>query len=155
MLVVYSDLMIRNLTTLTLFSIFFSSGCSQSQDNTDIFNAIDSVNKKLASCTNEGNAECAAMYYTENAVYIGPNMKPLVGRDEIRAGMVDDGSTLLTLQADEIEVFGNTVNELGTFTTKTKSGELVDTGSYVVVWKKTDDGWKLHWDIFNSNLPLN
>ena len=43
-------------------------------------------------------------FYTETAVYIGPNMKPLVGRDQIKAGMVDDGTTLLTLQADEIEV---------------------------------------------------
>ena len=116
-------------------------------------NAINSVNKKLADCTNKGDVECAAMFYTENAVYIGPNMKPLVGRDEIKAGMVDDGTTLLTLQADEIEVFGKTANELGTYTVAARDGKQLDIGSYVVIWKKTNDGWKLHWDIFNSNLP--
>ena len=59
----------------------------------------------------------------------------------------------ITLQADEIEVFGKTTNELGTYTIATRDGKQLDIGSYVVVWKKTSDGWKLHWDIFNSNLP--
>ena len=29
-----------------------------------------------------------------------------------------------------------------------------DSGKYVVVWKKQDDGnWRLHVDIWNSDLP--
>ena len=52
-------------------------------------------------------------------------------------GMVDDGTTLLTLQADEIEVFGKTANELGTYTVAARDGKQVDIGSYVVIWKKT------------------
>ena len=131
-----------------------SAECTSDQESDLAINAINSINKKLADCTNKGDVECAAMFYTENAVYIGPNMKPLVGRDEIKAGMVDDGTTLLTLQADEIEVFGETANELGTYTVASREGEELDIGSYVVVWKKTNDGWKLHWDIFNSNLPI-
>ena len=138
---------------IAAFPVFAEA--SPDSRNDQIINAINSVNKKLADCTNKGDIECAAMYYTENAIYIGPNMKPLVGRDEIKAGMVDDGATLLTLQSDQIEAFGNTANELGTYTTTTRDGEQLDIGSYVVVWKKTGDGWKLHWDIFNSNLPTN
>jgi hypothetical protein len=22
----------------------------------------------------------------------------------------------------------------------------------VVIWKRTNEGWKLHWDIFNTNM---
>ena len=148
-----------NMVTKTLLGLFilgyFSALSFANSDdvNDQVIDAINSVNKKLADCTNKGDVECAAMYYTENAVYIGPYMKPLVGRDEIKAGMVDDGTTLLTLQADEIEVFGETANELGTYTVASREGEELDIGSYVVVWKKKSDGWKLHWDIFNSNLP--
>ena len=140
---------------LILLTLLFSFTNVSGQEKVDVFNAINSVNKKLVNCINKGDIECVVMYYTENAVFIGPNMKPLVGRDEIKAGMVADGTTLLTLQTDEIEVFGNTANELGTFTTSTKDSELLDTGSYIFVWKKTNDGWKIHWEIFNSNLPAN
>ncbi|MDG1987745.1 MAG: nuclear transport factor 2 family protein [Halieaceae bacterium] len=150
-----------NMVTKVLLSLMMLSWASgqplanPTPENDRIINTINSINKKLANCTNKGDVECAAMYYTKDAVYIGPNMKPLVGRDAIKSGMVDDGSTLLTLQADEVELLGNTANELGTYTTATRDGKLLDVGSYIVVWKKTDDGWKLHWDIFNSNLPKN
>ena len=29
-----------------------------------------------------------------------------------------------------------------------------DSGSYVVYWKKGTDGWRLHWDIWNTDLAL-
>jgi len=28
----------------------------------------------------------------------------------------------------------------------------MDHGKYIVVWKNTADGWRLHRDIFNSNM---
>ena len=57
-----------------------------------------------------------------------------------------------TMDVVEIEVFGKTANELGTYTVAARDGKQVDIGSYVVIWKKTNDGWKLHWDIFNSQF---
>ena len=125
----------------------------QHLDNEDVVSAIEAVNKKLADCTNSGDVECAAMFYTENAIYMAPNLEPLKGRENIKAGMVDDGTTVLELNADEIEVFGDTATELGTYVIETRDGGHVDHGNYVVIWKKTNDGWKLHWDIFNTNMP--
>ena len=145
----------KKLVPLITLCLFSSLGWSQDQEDVEVINAINIVNKKMAACTNKGDADCAATYYTENAVYIGPNMEPLIGREAIKVDLAGDGSTFLKLQADEIEVFGDTVNELGTYTSTNKNGEVLDIGSYVVIWKKTEDGWKLHWDIFNSNLPAN
>jgi ketosteroid isomerase-like protein len=59
----------------------------------------------------------------------------------------------LTPPTDQIEAFGNTANELGTYTTTTRDGEQLDIGSYVVVWKKTDDGWKLGWNFLTAIYP--
>ena len=87
---------------LILLTLLFSFTNVSGQEKVDVFNAINSVNKKLVNCINKGDIECAVMYYTENAVFIGPNIMPLVGRDEIKAGMVVDGTTLLTLQTNEI-----------------------------------------------------
>jgi hypothetical protein len=36
---------------------------------------------------------------------------------------------------------------------KITRAHIVDVGKYVVVWKKTSDGYKIHFDIMNSDLP--
>ena len=51
---------------------------------------------------------------------------------------------------------GDQVTEYGEYKLKfapegKPAGE--DTGKYMVLWKKTEDGWQLHWDMFNTNLP--
>jgi ketosteroid isomerase-like protein len=33
------------------------------------------------------------------------------------------------------------------------AGRIEDDGKYVVVWRKSDDGWKVAADIFNSSRP--
>ena len=118
----------------------------------DVATAIKAVNQKLMDCTNSGDTECAAMQYTIDAVYLGPNAEPVKGREAIKAGMVDDRTSVLELIADEIEVYGDTASELGTYVTESRDGKHLDHGSYIVIWKLTDDGWKLHWDIFNTNM---
>ncbi|SVD45233.1 uncharacterized protein METZ01_LOCUS398087 [marine metagenome] len=80
----------------------------------DVATAIRAVNQKLMDCMNSGDTDCAAMQYTSNAVYMGPNAEPLKGRDAIRENMADDGTTVVQLIADEIEVYGDTASELGT-----------------------------------------
>ena len=120
----------------------------------DVATAIKAVNQKLMDCTNSGDKDCAAMQYTSNAVYMAPNAEPLKGRETIKANMGDDGTTL-QLIADEIEVYGDTASELGTYVIETRDGKHLDHGSYIVIWKNTDDGWKLHWDIFNTNMASN
>ncbi len=32
-----------------------------------------------------------------------------------------------------------------------KDGAQADAGKYLVLWKKTDAGWRMHRDIWNSN----
>ena len=118
----------------------------------DVAAAIQSANQKLMDCMNTGDEVCAAMQYTSNAVYMGPNSEPLIGRDAIRDNMVDDGTSVVQLITDEIEVHGDTATELGTYVTESRDGQHLDHGSYVVIWKRTNEGWKLHWDIFNTNM---
>ena len=117
--------------------------------------AIKAVNQKLMDCMNSGDAACAAMLYTTDAVYMAPNAEPLKGKDAIGDGMVGDGTFFVQLISDEVEVYGDTASELGTYITETKDGQHLDHGSYVVIWKQTEDGWKLHWDIFNTNMAGN
>jgi len=64
------------------------------------------------------------------------------------------GATNLALTTDEVMGAGDLVIEVGKYTL-TLPGGLQDSGKYMVVWKKGADGsWKLHRDIWNSNVPL-
>ena len=51
-------------------------------------------------------------------------------------------------------VFGNSgkfVTEEGLFYLYYANGELLDSGKYLVLWKRTPDGWKMFKDSFSSN----
>ena len=51
---------------------------------------------------------------------------------------------------------GDVAVEEGTFTLSYAGADgkpIDDTGKYIVVWKKTDQGWKVVRDIFNTDLP--
>ena len=47
----------------------------------------------------------------------------------------------------------DTAIELGHYALGLPDGTAVDEGTYLVVWKKSDEGWRLHRDIWNTNRP--
>jgi len=49
---------------------------------------------------------------------------------------------------------GDTVFEVGKYTLFGEGDQVLDNGKYIVIWKKDGEQWKLHRDIFNSNMPL-
>ncbi len=53
----------------------------------------------------------------------------------------------------EVEDFGETVVEIGRVVMKEGRGETINDGKFIVIWKREVDGWKLHRDLVNSNLP--
>ena len=80
--------------------------------------------------------------------------------DAIRAGFAGMGAQMqsytLTLRADTVIANGPLAVEQGRYTdagTTTAGVATADTGKYLVQWWKTDAGWQLARDIFNSNRP--
>ncbi len=53
-----------------------------------------------------------------------------------------------------LEIFGDGrefVTEAGLWQSFDKNGVLYDDGKFLVLWKKTDEGWKMFRDSFSSN----
>jgi ketosteroid isomerase-like protein len=48
-----------------------------------------------------------------------------------------------------------TAIEVGQFTLSAADDQTVDHGTFVVIWKNVNGAWKLHRDIWNSNIADN
>ena len=63
------------------------------------------------------------------------------------------GIKSIELKIREIEQHADTAYEVSWATLLGENRQVLDESKYIVVWKKEDGEWKLHRDIFNSNLP--
>ena len=115
-----------------------------------LFEEISRIGGALAAAINAGDAAAAAALYTEDAAILPPGA-PRFDRAEgvegyWRAG-IEGGLHDLALTTLEVEAFGDTATEVGTV--RARMGDTALAGKYVVIWKNTPSGWKLHRDIFN------
>ena len=67
--------------------------------------------------------------------------------------MIDSGIKV-KLEIIEVEAQGNLAYEVGNAPVFSSDGQQIDYSKYIVVWKKIDNTWKMHRDIYNSNNPL-
>lgn len=123
-------------------------------------NAIEEANVKFCEEIRNGDAAGLAALYTEDAVLLPPNSEKIQGRKGVEefwgGAMTQLGLKDAILTTVELFGTGDTLTEVGNYTLKIQpAGQepVEDKGKYVVIWKQTAEGWKLHRDIWNSNLP--
>ena len=115
---------------------------------------IDAVNKQFVDGAGRGDLEAMGGVYTDDARILPPGQPMIQGRAAIQGfwGSAAEalGVTGIDLATELLETRDGTAEEIGGYTIHGADGVL-DQGKYVVVWKRTDDGWRWHWDIWNSN----
>jgi ketosteroid isomerase-like protein len=117
---------------------------------------ISSVNRRLSQNLAAGDINAVAACYTTDAQFMVPNMPSVNGRTGIKAvylGMFKSGATNLELSTKELSGNENLLEEVGTYTLSTATGQELDRGKYLVVWRKEAKQWKLYRDCFNTDLP--
>jgi len=94
--------------------------------------------------------------YAEDACILAPNAQPFCGREAFaqffRGGYNDYG--LRNGKFITTNVYGDGkeyVTEEGLWQSINSKGEVFDDGKFLVLWKKTRDGWKMFRDSFSSN----
>ena len=65
-----------------------------------------------------------------------------------------DGGLDVRLEIMEVEGYGDTAYEVGKATIMDADGQTLDDSKYIVIWKKVGDPWRMHRDIFNSNIII-
>lgn len=124
-------------------------------NSNDIRSEIEQANQKFMDTFRSGDAAGMAALYTENGMVLPPNDSFIEGREHIQRfwqGVMDKGVKSVELRIREVEQLGDTAYEVSRATLALENGQVIDQSKYVVVWKRQNGEWKLHRDIFNSNL---
>ena len=122
---------------------------------TGFHEAIAAADEKFMETFNGGDAAGLADLYTENGQLLPPGSDLVTGAAAIQTfwqGAMDMGIKTASLKTVETEGHGDTVIEIGKYTLSGETGNIMDRGKYLVIWKQVGGQWKLHRDIWNSSL---
>lgn len=128
------------------------------QQSADVRRQISEANARFSEAFRRGDAEGAAQVYTEDAVILPPDAEIIRGRQAITQfwqqvmGMGVKGADLTTVELEVVS--DDTAYEIGRalLTIEPEGGaRMQQEGKFVVVWKRRENGWKWHVDIWNSS----
>jgi uncharacterized protein (TIGR02246 family) len=99
--------------------------------------------------------------WADDGVQLPPGSPPNIGKEQIRAamkGLVDQFVWNIGITNEEVGVGGDWSFARGTYTAtltpKEEGKAIFVNGKYMTILKKQPDGsWRIHRDIFNSNVP--
>jgi ketosteroid isomerase-like protein len=117
---------------------------------------IEGANRRFMEVFGRGDAAGLARLYTRNAQLLPAHSDVVDGTTAIERfwqGAIDMGLRAVVLETLEVEGHAETAHEIGRYTLRTGTGEVADSGKYLVVWKQEDGVWKLHRDIWTTSRP--
>lgn len=129
---------------------------NETMTSSDLRREIEDGDRAFEANFDRQDADGMARLYTQDGQLLPPGSDVVTGRDGIAAfwqGIFDMGVASAQLETVEVEDHGETAIEVGRFTLGDADEQTVDHGTFLVVWKRDDGGWKLHRDIWNSNNP--
>lgn len=119
----------------------------------DLKKTIQKNFQEMGQAMANDNPELLATYFTENAMLKFPGLEPILGREAIakhHEEMIEQGISVRPTTT-EVERFGNTGYEIGTYQILNEEGQEIDSGTYTSIWKKVDGEWKIYKDIVSSS----
>jgi uncharacterized protein (TIGR02246 family) len=144
-----------SFTLFAIFSVLVGFATAVSAQG-DVRASIEASNKRWEQAVSRSDAAGIASLYTGTAKLLPANSKVVSGQKAIREywqGAIDSGFKGIKLTTVEAEAHGETAYEVGKYTVPGEGGKVVDTGDYVVIWKRANGQWKMHRDIWTTNTP--
>ncbi len=123
----------------------------------EVRKVIDTNNKRFSEGFQKGDASITASIYAEDAVVFPPDAPMIQGKgavEEFWRTVMASGVKEAELTTLELSGGGDYLHERGTGILKVRppGGTPAEQRiKFVVVWKRTADGWKNLWDIWNAS----
>lgn len=123
---------------------------------------IDEIWTQYAATLNTGDVDRWVALWTDDGVQMPPDEPPVIGKDRIRTrnqAVLDKFTfNMREINNQEVSVVGGWAFARGIFTatlTPKEGGESLSVdGKFMTILQRQADGsWKIHRDIFNSNVP--
>lgn len=137
-------------------AVIVVASCATTTTHSNVRSTIEANNTKWAQALGRGDAAGIAALYTPTAQLLPANGNVVSGQPAIQkywqAG-IDAGFKAVTLTTLEVEACGDTAYEVGKYSVPGEGGKVIDTGDYIVIWKRDHGQWKLHRDIWTTNRP--
>jgi len=122
--------------------------------------AINTIWSTYVSSLEAGDIDAWLSLWTEDGVQMPPNEAPVIGKDQLRqrnGAALDLFTVAIDITNQEVGVAGDWAFSRGfytaTFTPKDGSRPVPVDGKFMTILsRQSDGGWKIHRDIFNSNV---
>jgi ketosteroid isomerase-like protein len=148
------------LLLLTQIILAVPNARAQQSARSDLAKAkkqIEAVNKTFFRAFAKGDSSLFIGCYTEDSWIMRPNAPSLCGvnapLDFFRSAYKNAG--IRNGEFISVDLFGDGgefITEEGFWRTFDAKNQPLDNGKFLVLWKKTPDGWKRFRDSFNSDL---
>lgn len=144
---------------LVLLAFSFPSACADPKPPApsadEVRTAIETQNRAFGEAVHARDQAAIAQLYTEDGAALPPNAPAAKGRaalGEFWGKVLESGITGAVLTTEEVAYSGgDTATEIGSAALSVTDGSVADEGKYIVLWKQTPAGWRMHRDIWNSN----
>ena len=94
--------------------------------------------------------------YTDSFCLFAPNAPEICTKDGLGkffSMMQQMGTKGLILTTKDVFCGKDIITETGTYNLQIANNQSVDKGKYMIVWKQDNGIWKMHRDIYNSDMP--
>ena len=119
--------------------------------------AIAVSNISFGGGFSNGDSTAFVSHYTSDACINASNMPKICGTEGI-SGYFNGGYKMgirnIKITTNEVMGGNDGVVETGTYEIFVDKGVSVDKGKFMVLWKMENGKWKMHRDIWNSDLPV-
>ena len=118
---------------------------------------VETSYKAVEQAFHKGEAEPISLMYTDDAELFVPGAPVLQGRQAIHEAwekIVGSGGNTLRTVVREVHESGDLAFDTGRFTATAPNGDVLNSGKWIVVWKRQSGGeWKIHRDFMHWDIP--
>jgi ketosteroid isomerase-like protein len=123
---------------------------------TDLQRDFDGIMQNFERLFSQGDMAEVAGFYSDNAMLLPAGSDLIEGREAIESywqEAVDMGIRCIKIDLMELEQHGDSATEISRYTMFDVNEAVVDHGKGIMIWKHDGNAWKMHRDIWTSNLP--